>query len=91
MFLPRARCSHLFSNCWWKIDKSEDGDGDRGRERGRERKRVEKKFLVSSMAQEKKGGGWDNEGGREGGRSGGVRFMRVGQVDEEKHSEWKKR
>lgn len=41
MFSLRAKCSHLFKDCWWKTDKSEDRDGDSGREaenRGKRRR-----------------------------------------------------
>lgn len=49
MFLPWAKCSHLFWNCWWKIDKSKDRDGDRRRKGERQimRRRSKNKFLVS--------------------------------------------
>lgn len=62
MFLPQAKCSHLFWNCWWKIDKSQDQDGDRGRERGivKDRKRVEaekRNSWSAPMAQKEAVGG----------------------------------
>lgn len=74
MFLPWAKCSHLFWNCYWKIDKSKDQDRDSERERDNEYNRTKKILVRTHGLPNKVGGVADKQ----------LSFMRVGHGNEGK-------